>query len=158
MAKYAERTLVSPEQRRGEIERTLARYGCTAFGYATTGDQAQVIFEMNGRRMRINVHLPGPGRQEVHSPGKLAARVKRSETEAEKRYQQAVRQRWAALSLYLKAVCEGIDSGIITTEAAFLSYVVLPDGQTLGEKMAPALDAAYASGQMPALMAGSANG
>ena len=44
MAKYASTTSVSPEQRRGEIERTLARYGATAFGYATTGAKAQVVF------------------------------------------------------------------------------------------------------------------
>src|SRR5258707_7694039 len=58
MAKYAERTTVSPEQRRGEIERTLARYGATAFGYATSGDRAQVVFEMNGRQMRLDVTSP----------------------------------------------------------------------------------------------------
>lgn len=153
MAKYAERTSVSPEQRRGEIERTLARYGCTAFGYATTGDRAQVIFEMNGRRMRIDIHLPDRNdKQFTHLESQPW--VKRSDAEAEKKYQQAVRQRWAALGLYLKAVCEGIDSGIVTAETAFLSYVVLPDGTTLGEKIAPQIEAAYASGQMPALLPG----
>lgn len=157
MARYAERTTVSPEQRRGEIERTLARYGCTAFGYVTTGSEAQLVFEMNGRRMRIDVHLPGRQDKEF-THLESTPWQKRSEAEAEKRYQQAVRQRWAAMALYLKAVCEAIDSGIVTAETAFLSYVVLPDGQTLGEKLAPQLEAAYASGQMPALMAGGGNG
>jgi hypothetical protein len=153
VAKYAERTAVSPEQRRGEIERTLARYGCTAFGYVTDGSRAQIVFEMNGRRMRIDVRLPDRGdRKFTHLESR--AWEKRSEAEAGKRYQQAVRQRWAALGLYLKAVCEAIDSGIVTAETAFLSYVVLPDGQTLGEKLAPQLEAAYADGQMPALVAG----
>ncbi len=134
MAKYAERT--------------------AAFGYVTTGSEAQLVFEMNGRRMRIDVHLPDRQAKEF-THLESTPWQKRSEAEAEKRYQQAVRQRWAAMGLYLKAMCEAIESGIVTAEKAFLSYVVLPDGQTLGEKLAPQLEAAYASGQMPALMAGS---
>jgi hypothetical protein len=148
---------VSPEQRRGEIERTLARYGCTAFGYATSGRSAQVMFEMAGRRMRINVELPDR-EDKAFTHLETNTWVKRSETEAEKRYQQAVRQRWAALALWIKATCEAIDSEIVTAEAAFLSYIVLPEGLTLGEKLAPSLEAAYASGTMPALMPGSGRG
>jgi hypothetical protein len=68
MAKYAERTSVSPESRRGEIERTLARYGATAFGYATDGAKAQVVFELNGRRMRLDVALPDRGDKEFEPP------------------------------------------------------------------------------------------
>ena len=69
-------------------------------------------------------------------------------------FDQAARQRWAALSLYLKAVCEAIDNDLVTAETAFLPYVVMPDGLTLGEKIAPQIEAAYSSGTMPALMAG----
>ena len=92
MAKYASTTSVSPEQRRGEIERTLARYGATAFGYATTGAKAQVVFELNGRRMRLDVALPD---RESHEFTRLPGQPwrERTATEAEKRYQQAVRQR-----------------------------------------------------------------
>lgn len=153
MGKYAETTSVSPDRRRAEIERTLARYGCDAFGYATSGDRAQIMFELAGRRMRIDVALPGRNdKQFTH----LKARPwqARSATEAQRAWDQAVRQRWAALALYLKAVCEAIDSEIITAETAFLSFVVLPEGLTLGEKLAPSLEAAYASGQMPALLPG----
>jgi hypothetical protein len=157
MAKYAERTTVTPEQRRGEIERTLARYGATAFGYATSGDHAQVVFELGGRRMRLDVPLPDRDDKEFTVlPGRPWE--KRSDTAAEKLYQQAVRQRWAALALWIKAQCEAIDSDVVTAEQAFLGWVVLPDGQTLAEKIAPSLEAAYASGEMPALLPGSNRG
>lgn len=153
MPKYAERTAVTPEQRRGEIERILARYGCTAFGYAASPGKAQLVFELGGRRMRIDVSLPD---RQDNKFTQLPSRpwMNRSEAEAEKVYQQEVRQCWAAMSLYLKAVCEAVDAGIVTAETAFLAYVVFPDGQTLGEKAAPQLESAYASGQMPALVAG----
>ena len=153
MAKYAERTTVTPEQRRGEIERTLARYGATAFGYATSGDHAQVVFELGGRRMRLDVPLPSRS-DKAFTHLESQPWVKRAEAEAEKRYQQAIRQRWAALALWIKAQCEAIDSRVVTAEQAFLGWVVLPDGLTLAEKIAPSLEAAYASGEMPALMPG----
>lgn len=157
MAKYAERTTVSPEQRRGEIERTLARYGATAFGYATTGDRAQIVFEMGGRRMRLDVRLPDRQAEEFTRLARTPW-VSRSDTEAEKFYQQAVRQRWAALSLYLKAMCEAIDNKLLDAETAFLPYVVLPDNRTLSEAVAPQLEDAYTSGQMPALLPGGSSG
>jgi hypothetical protein len=153
VTRYAERTSVSPEQRRAEIERTLTRYGCTAFGYATAGDRAQIVFEMGGRRMRLEVRLPDRQSEEfTRLPNQPW--VKRSDTAAAKLYDQAVRQRWAALGLYLKAMCEAIDNGLVTAETAFLPYVVLPDNRTLGETLAPQLEAAYADGQMPALLPG----
>lgn len=157
MAKYAERTTVTPEQRRGEIERTLARYGATAFGYATSLTAAQVVFELGGRRMRLDVTLPDRAAQEFTYLPKTPW-VRRSEAEADKLYQQAVRQRWAALGLWIKAQCEAIDSGVVTAEQAFLGWIVLPDGQTLAQKIAPSLEAAYDSGQMPALLPGTSHG
>ena len=152
MTKYAATTDVSPDRRRTEIEKTLARYGATAFGYATTGARAQVIFEMNGRRMRLDVALPDrQDRQFTHLP-KYPHR-ERSESMAQARYEQVVRQRWAALALWIKAQCEAIDSEVVTAEQAFLGWLVLPDNRTLAEKIAPQIDAAYNSGTMPALMA-----
>ena len=153
MTKYAEHTTISPEQRRGEIERTLARYGATAFGYATSLTAAQVVFELGGRRMRLDVALPdATDKQITHLP--KTPWKKRTNWAAASLYQQAVRQRWAALSLWIKAQCEAINSGVVTAEQAFLGWVVLQDGRTLAEKVAPSIDAAYASGEMPALMAG----
>ena len=43
-------------------------------------------------------------------------------------------------------------TGISTIEREFLSNIVLPDGQTVGEWMAPQLETAYTQGNMPALL------
>ena len=158
MPKYAATTDVSPDRRRAEIEKTLARYGATAFGYATTGDRAQVIFEMNGRRMRLDVALPDRNSREItHLTGAQSWKA-RSETAAQARYEQVVRQRWAALALWIKALCEAIVSEVVTAEQAFLGWLVLPDNRTLAEHIAPQIEAAYNSGTMPALMAGGSGG
>lgn len=152
MGKYAESTNVSPERRLIEIQRTLERYGVKAFAFAKDGDASQVVFEMGGRRMRISVPLPNRGeKQFTHMPNGY---TKRSDDAWANAYNQAVRQRWAAFGLYIKAMCEAIDSNVITAENAFLPFVVLPDGRTLAEYVAPQLEAVYSSGEMPALLPG----
>jgi hypothetical protein len=73
---------------------------------------------------------------------------------AETAYEQAVRQRWRALVLIVKAKLEAIEAGIGTIETEFLSSVMLPNGSTVGEWVAPQLIAVYGRGEMPALMPG----
>lgn len=153
MTRYAERTEVPVDRRLIEIQRTLERYGVTAFAFARDGDESAVVFEMGGRRMRISVPLPS--RAEKRFTTMPNGYTKRSTQDAARKYDQGVRQRWAALSLYIKAVCEAIDADVITAENAFLPFVVLPDGRTLSEYVAPQLDAVYSSGEMPALLPGS---
>src|SRR5258708_7706382 len=79
MAKYAERTTVSPEQRRGEIERTLARYRATPVRYPPSPHPAPVGFEMPGRPGRCPGGTRRPGRHVRLRPGDAAAvRARRS--------------------------------------------------------------------------------
>lgn len=136
MATYAERTQVTPERRRQEIERILARYGATRFGYLTEPTRAAIACEIRGRRMRFTVPFPQP-----------AAYTKKG-------YEQAIRQRWAALSLVIKAKLEAVESGIATFDQMFAGDVLLPSGQTVAEQLAPQLDAIYRTGELPALLPG----
>jgi hypothetical protein len=55
---YAERTTVSVDQTRAEIERTLKRYGATAFAYASETGRAAVMFEAHARPIRFDLPLP----------------------------------------------------------------------------------------------------
>jgi len=152
-ARYAERTSVSSDASRTEIERTLRRYGATAFGYGWEGKQATVMFVMGDRRIRFQLPLPDPNdRQFTHTPGKGLVRS----TEAQEReYEQAVRQRWRALALVIKAKLEAVEAGISTVEDEFLAFVMLPNGSTVGQWAQPQIEQAYATGTMPALMPGS---
>lgn len=156
MSKYAARTDVPSERRRQEIERTLDRYGATAFAYGKTAipPQATIMFEMADRRLRITLPLPDPDdRQFTHTPGRG---IRRSREAQQQEYEYAIRQKWAALSLWIKAQLEAVESGITTIEEALLSYVMLPDGRTVGEWTRPQLGEVYGRGEMPALLPGSA--
>ncbi|KAB2347322.1 hypothetical protein [Actinomadura rudentiformis] len=151
MTRYAERTEVSSEKSRSEIEKTLRRYGATAFAYGWQGLEATVMFELADRRIRFAIPMPDPadGQFVLTPTGR-----ERSQAAAEKEYEQAVRQSWRALALVIKAKLEAVDAKISTVEDEFLAHVVLPDGSTVGDWVAPQLQVAYSQGQMPALLPG----
>ena len=93
-----------------------------------------------------------PDRQEKtfwYTPGR---HTKRTEQQAYTAWEQACRSRWRALYLIIKAKLEAVESGISTIEREFFYDVVLPDGRTIGEFMAPQLETVYETGQMPTLL------
>lgn len=138
---YAERTTVTPERRRAEIEHILQRYGATRFGYLTEPNRAAIACEIKGRRLRFTVPLPKPAAYTT-----------------KKGHEQAVRQRWAALALVIKAKLEGVESGIASFDEMFLGDTLLPSGQTVGETLVPQLDEVYRTGELPPLLPGAETG
>lgn len=144
MARYAERTTVSVERSRNEIEQTLARYGAQQFMYGWTTNGAVVAFVVevsSGQRRQVRFELPLPSRDERRF--QMHSRGQRTATQAEALWEQACRQRWRALSLVIKAKLEAIESGIATFEDEFLAYTMLPSGETVGSWLAPQMEAAY---------------
>jgi hypothetical protein len=152
MSRYAKETTVSASKSRMEIEDTLSRYGATAFMYGHQGTQAVVAFEMAGRR--IMFRLPMPARDDPEFTRTPARKTVRSPQQREAAYDQAVRQRWRALALVIKAKLEAVESGITEFENEFMAHIVLPGGQTVGEWMRPQIAQSYESGRMPPLLTG----
>jgi len=150
MTTYAKNTDVSVERSRAELERTLQRYGATAFGYMTEAGRAVIMFESHDRRIRFDLPLPRPDDREFTHH----ARGARTTTAAAAAWEQACRQRWRALNLAVKAKLEAVESGIAEFEDEFLAYLVLPNGQTVGDFTRPQIAKAYENNQMPALMPG----
>lgn len=152
MARYAENTSVSTEKSRGEIERTLQRYGATGFMYGWQGDRAAVQFDMHARRIRFELPLPDPkDRAFTQTPN---GRRTRTPAQAAEAWEQACRQRWRALSLAIKAKLEAVECGITDFESEFLAHIVLPGGQTVGRWMLPQIAETYQTGRMPPLLPG----
>lgn len=150
MSRYAEETTVTSEKSRLEIERTLSRYGADQFVYGWEGPQAVIGFRAHGRIIRFRLPLPDRRAKEfTHTP---THRFERSPAQAEAAYDQAVRQKWRALALVIKAKLEAVTSGIVTFEDEFLSFTMLPNGHTVSEWAQPQLEKAYASGLMPPLL------
>jgi len=150
--KFANKTDVSPEKSRGEIERLVTKYGATKFvsGWEQAG--AAVLFEMKGRRIRFSLPMPTPDDRVFKRDG-----AGRSRNAAQQRaaYEQAIRSSWRALVLVIKAKLEAVESGITTFETEFLAHIVLPGGGTVGEWAVPQIAAAYENGvSLPPLLPG----
>lgn len=152
-ARYAERTEVPSDRSRAEIEKTLQRYGATAFGYGWGARGAEVIFEVADRRIRLVIPLP---RRDDERLTVTPSGRQRSASAASDEYERAVRQSWRALSLVIKAKLEAVAAGITTVEAEFLAHIVLPSGGTVGDWAQPQIARAYEQNTMPELMPGGA--
>ena len=148
--KYAETTTVSSEKSRNEIERTLTRYGAKGFMYGWQDNSALIMFKMENRQVKFILPLPEKeSREFTHTPSRGARRTQEATNEA---YEQAVKQKWRALALVIKAKLEAVESGITVFEDEFMAHIVLPNGQTVGTWMKPQIAKAYELGTMPALL------
>lgn len=151
MATYAADTSVSSDKSRAEIERTLSRYGADSFMYGWDRSGAIIGFILQNRQVRFKLPLPDRNSQEFN---RTATGRSRSSTAAQEAYEQAVRQRWRALSLVIKAKLEAVETGIVTFESEFAMHMMLPSGQTVGEWVEPQIAHVYESNAMPALLPG----
>lgn len=151
MPRYAETTTVSSESSRAEIERTLRRYSAASFMYGWDRDRAVVGFVLRERQMRFILPMPDPtSRDFTHTP---ARGYRRTDIERDKAYEQAVKQRWRALNLVIKAKLEAVEAGIVSFESEFGMHMVLPSGRTVAEEIVPAIDDAYLTGTFRPLLA-----
>jgi hypothetical protein len=149
MVQYASNTQVPSERSRGEIERTLTRYGASAFAYAWYERQAVIAFQARGRQIRFHLPLPDrDSREFTHTPARGKRRTVGAQADA---YDQGVRARWRALALAIKAKFAAIDAGIVSFEDEFLAHTVIEGGATVSEWIQPQIQRAVESGQMPEL-------
>ena len=150
MTRYAAGTDVDVGRSREELERIVVRYGASAFGYGWEDGTAVVQFKASGRFVKFTLPMPDPGdRVFTHTPERGHAR---SEAAAVKAWEQAVKQRWRALALVVKAKLEAVESGITSFDEEFLAHLLLPDGSTVGETAIPGVALAYERGGMPRLL------
>lgn len=147
---YAEKTSVPVSKTKADIEDMVQRYGADQFVSGYKDNIAVIGFSMLGRQIRFLLPLPDKQAKEYwYTPGRGQ---RRTEDAAHAAWEQACRSRWRALYLIVKAKLEAVDAGISTVEREFLYDIVLPDGRTAGEWMAPQIEEAYQTGRMPAML------
>ena len=149
MGQYAQRTDVSSEKSKAEIERTLRKYGADQFMYGWQEDFAVVAFRMSNRQIKFL--LPMPDIQDPVFQTTPTGKA-RAQNAIEKEYEQAIRQKWRALALVIKAKLEAVESGIAEFEDEFMANIVMPDGGTVSQHVRPKIDEAYKTGKLPNLL------
>jgi len=147
MGQYASSTTVSPEKTQNDIRETLRKYGAGKFGIMEDADRVYVMFEFERLMIQITVDLPKKENFSKTDTGRS-----RKTSIADDAYNQAVRQRWRALLLAIKAKLEAVESGISTVEKEFLAFVILPNGKSLGDSLIPELKRVAGTGKMPQML------
>lgn len=147
MTRYAENTSVPSDQSRMEIERTIRKYGASGFSYKWIDrpgkSMAMIEFGMGNRCIRFVLVMPDRNEFDTTETGR-----QRKPNQVELEYEKAIRQRWRALALVVKAKLEAVESGITTFEHEFMAHIVLPDGKTVADHVIPSIQVAYNSKQV----------
>ena len=141
MRPYADKTEVTVEKSKVQIERLLTEFKASSVMMASNADKSMIVFAMADRHVKFVLPLPQKVEFARHR-NPIAA------------LEQATRTRWRALYLALRAKLEMAATGITTFEDEFLAHIVMPDGQTVGEMTRPRIAQAYQSGEVRPLLEG----
>lgn len=141
MRPYADKTEVTVEKSKVQIERLLTEFKATSVMMASNADKSMIVFAMADRHVKFVLPLPQKAEFARH----------RNPTAA---LEQATRTRWRALYLALRAKLEMAATGITTFEDEFLAHIVMPNGETVGEITRPRIAQAYESGEVRPLLEG----
>lgn len=147
---YAEKTTISISRTKADIEDLIQKAGAEQFISGYKDNMSIIGFTLANRQIRFILPLPEKTDNEfLYTPGR---RTKRSSEQVHAAWEQACRSKWCSLYLIIKAKLEAVESGISTVEHEFFYDIVLPNGQTLGEYIAPQLELSYFNGDMPPLL------
>lgn len=134
MSTYASGTKVSVEKRRITIRHILERFGAKETLFYENPRLVGIGFEVKKRQFRLPFPLPDAGLY----------------TKAG--YQQALREQWASIELYLKSTLTAVELGFFSLNQIFLPFALLPSGETVTEWMEEQLRVIDQSGEMPPLL------
>lgn len=136
---YAEGTTVTVERSVAEAQALLKRHGVADVGWTLSSRGGRIQFMRDRTAVQFTVLYPPATDDAVtlYPSGKL-----RPPREHAARLEQIHRERWRALVLVLKGKLEAVDAGVETWEEAFLPHILLPGGETVMDRVAPALAAA----------------
>ena len=132
--KYANKTKVSIENSQIEIQKLLRKYGATR--YAIDWKNNNILFELLGRSVRIHVKDPNINDKEIQL---TPSGYQRNSSNIQIAFNQAKRQMWRVMLLFLKSTLEAIDMGVIELDQAMFPYFLLPNGKTVAEQLLPQL-------------------
>ena len=151
MTKYAEGTTVAASRSLEEIKSTLIRFGAdrNTFTYAEMGQRVALQFTVKTRVVRMEMTLP-----EYEAFAKDRYGRRRLEHVIQKDWEAECRRVWRTLAVLVKAKLAAIADGISTFEREFMADLLLPNGETVGQRVIGDLDEAMRTGEVPPLVPG----
>ncbi|WP_338182323.1 hypothetical protein [Jatrophihabitans sp.] len=141
---------MSVDKTQAEIQSTLRRFKASSFMFGEDEDRGIVAFVINDRKIKMVLPLPTQlADKHWWASGKPFSGRKRTEAQARAALDQERKARWRGLLLCIKAKLESVDAGIESFDQAFLAYIALPTGQTVGEQVIEMINAAALDGTLP---------
>ena len=143
MRSYAQKTSVSEEKSRAEIEQTIRRHVGreAAFSYGTMAGKAAIQFSAYGRQIKFELPLPLQEEAESKARDGRAPNRKPTTAQVEAWLDQEYRRRWRCMLLIIKAKFEAVSLKLELAESEqekghvfeqeFLACIVGTGGQTL---------------------------
>lgn len=132
MTRYANNTQVSVEKSQAELKRILTRYGADGFMLAERGTQAVVQFAIQKRVIKFALNMPD--RDDDLFRLTAYRQTVRSEEAAYKAWEQACRQKWRALCLFVRATLEAVDEGVVDFDEAMMPFTMINGRETFSER------------------------
>lgn len=136
---YAERTKVSVEKSKAEIEKMITRLGAERYATLNEPGRQSIAFTIGNLSVRFDMPVPPVKEFETYDNGR-GGRTKRTSKAMWTAWDQEVRRRWRALNLVIKAKLEAVETGITTFEQEFLAHIVTKGGKTIGERVIPNIE------------------
>jgi hypothetical protein len=131
---YARGTEVNVAGSQQEVGRIFMRYGIETYSFGASPGKAVVEFLLGAFPVRVEVPLPPRPAEDKEQNPKTGRWVQTIPP-----WEQAVKERWRALVLLLKANLEAVELGLLSVEQAFMPYLILSDGRVLGDMVLPGI-------------------
>lgn len=147
---YAQGTTVSVKKSRDDIETLLVtKYHASDFGVYLGPTEARVAFVHKGRHVQFRLPLP-----DANDPRFAKSRIRgwdyaNPEAKRARLRDEWVQAAWRALYLSIKSKMTTVEAGIVSFEEEFLAQTVMPGGRTAAEIVAPVIEEALRTGQLP---------
>lgn len=146
---YAEETTVPFDKSIAQIVRLIKDSNADSVAQFEGANDFAVQFMLAERLIRFRLPLPTLDDMPLYT----AQRHRYTEAQRRNKLEQAKKSKARALLLVIKAKLESVESGIETTEQAFLANVVMADGFTVYERIAQPIALEYQTGK-PSASAG----
>lgn len=156
---FAAGTKTSIATTEAQIKTMLQKHGADAFGMMEERDRAIIAFRLEGRHIQFRLPLPTAKDERfthyrvANGRGPAGNLTPRTEEAARNLWVQACRERWRQLHLCIKAKLEAVAQDIETFDESFMPHIVMPDGETLGDKVLGEMQAQLAGKPMRPLLA-----
>lgn len=141
--RYASQTAVSIAKSRGEIDKTLRRWGADQLQWSDDfkGGHAMLrfIWEHEGTSYTARFLLKLSTEEELRKESVDGRSGQFSQTKFEKAMSRAGMVEHRELALFIKAVFVAVEAGIITAEQVFLPFLEGMNGVTVAEAIIPQL-------------------